>query len=66
MKNLYEYSDRLNAPLVAFNHIASPDNFPILPHWHYFLEIIHILEGEVEAVCGNYVYIMHPAYTFYI
>lgn len=60
MKNLYEYSDRLNAPLVAFNHIASPDNFPILPHWHYFLEIIHILEGEVEAVCGNYVYIMHP------
>lgn len=60
MKNLYEYSDRLNAPLVAFNHITSPDNFPILPHWHYFLEIIHILEGETEVTCGDYVYTLRP------
>lgn len=60
MKNLYEYSDRLNAPLVAFNYIASPGNFPILPHWHYFIEIIHILDGEVETTCGNYVYVLHP------
>lgn len=60
MQNLYEYSDRLNSPLVAFNYVASNDNFPVLPHWHYFFEIIHILEGEVEATCGNYVYILHP------
>ncbi|MCX4328673.1 MAG: AraC family transcriptional regulator [Lachnospiraceae bacterium] len=60
MKNLYEYSDRLNAPLVAFNYIASPVNFPVLPHWHYFIEIIHILDGEVETTCGNYVYVLHP------
>jgi len=60
MDNLYEYSDRLNAPLVAFTHIAAPGNFPILPHWHYFLEIIHMLEGEAEATCGEYVYTLRP------
>ncbi len=60
MKKLYEYSDRLDAPLAAFNHTASPGNFPVLPHWHYFIEIIHILDGEVETTCGNYVYILHP------
>ncbi|MCI8746447.1 MAG: AraC family transcriptional regulator [Lachnospiraceae bacterium] len=60
MKNLYEYSDRLNAPLTAFNHTATNENFPVLPHWHYFFEILHILEGDVEATCGNYVYILRP------
>ncbi len=60
MKNLYEYSDRLNAPLVAFNYTATNENFPVLPHWHYFFEILHILEGDVEATCGNYVYILRP------
>lgn len=60
MKKLYEYSDRLDAPLTAFNHTASSGNFPVLPHWHYFIEIIHILDGEVETTCGNYVYILHP------
>ena len=63
MKNLYEYDDRLNAPLVAFNYIASDNNFPILPHWHYFIEIIHMLDGKAEAACGNYVYTLYPGDT---
>lgn len=63
MKNLYEYSDRLNAPLVAFNYTASGNNFPILPHWHYFIEIIHMLDGKAEVSCGNYVYTLYPGDT---
>ncbi len=60
MENLYEYGDRLNSPISAFNYAASPDNFPILPHWHYFFEIIRMAEGTAEAVCGGYAYTLRP------
>ncbi len=63
MKELFEYQDRLNAPLVAFDHVACKDNFPILPHWHYFTEIIHIIKGNVEATCGDSVYSLKPGDT---
>ena len=60
MNNLYEYCDRLNSPIEAFCHVTTPDNFPILPHWHYFIEIIHILDGDAEVTCDDYVYVLHP------
>ena len=40
MQNLFEYTDGLNQPMEAFYHATQPWNFPILPHWHYFIEII--------------------------
>lgn len=60
MKNMFEYTDRLNQPMEAFLHIPAPGNFPILPHWHYFIEILYIKEGSVEATCDDAVYTMHP------
>lgn len=60
MKNHYEYSDRLNAPLEAFCHHSTPSNFPILPHWHYFIEIIYLIQGDVLASCEDHVYALHP------
>ncbi len=60
MKNMFEYTDRLNQPMEAFQHIPAPGNFPILPHWHYFIEILYIKEGSVEATCDDAVYTMHP------
>ena len=60
MKNLFEYTDRLNQPMEAFQHIPAPGNFPVLPHWHYFIEIIYMKEGSVETTCDNAVYTMHP------
>ena len=41
IKNLYEYCDGLNSPIEAFVHTSTPDNFPILPHWHYFFDLGH-------------------------
>lgn len=56
IKNLYEYCDGLNSPVEAFVHTSIPDNFPILPHWHYFFEIIHILSGNAEVTCDENIY----------
>lgn len=60
MQNLFEYTDGLNQPMEAFHHRPFPGNFPILPHWHYFIEIIHITEGAVEVTCDDAVYHMFP------
>lgn len=61
IKNLYEYCDGLNSPIEAFVHTSIPDNFPILPHWHYFFEIIHILNGNVEVICDENIYNLSPS-----
>lgn len=60
MNNLFEYTDELNHPMEAFHHIPYPGNFPVLPHWHYFIEIIYLLEGAIEATCDNAVFTLHP------
>lgn len=60
MDQYFEYSDRLNAPLEAFLHQTTPENFPILPHWHYFIEIIYLLEGHALISCDDHVYALHP------
>lgn len=60
MENLFEYTDGLNQPMEAFYHSTQPWNFPILPHWHYFIEIIYLLHGAVEATCGDSVYTLRP------
>ncbi len=60
MKNLFEHTDGLNHPIEAFLHRTCPENFPILPHWHYFIEIIHLLEGRVIATCDDSVYHLFP------
>lgn len=60
MNRFYEYSDRLGAPLEAFLHIADNTNFPILPHWHYFIELIYLIEGKLLVTCDDAVYAMQP------
>lgn len=60
MRNLFEYTDGLNHPMEAFFHITNDHNFPILPHWHYFIEIIYLTKGHIEATCDQAVYVLHP------
>ena len=47
MDRYYEYTDRLNTPIEAFTHITYDYNFPILPHWHYFIECIYLTAGNL-------------------
>ena len=51
MKPYFEYSDTLNAPYEAFIFEAEHSEiFPIRSHWHYFMEIIYL----IEDLSGNF------------
>lgn len=59
MNSLFEYSDRLNAPYECFVFNAGVENFPVHAHWHYFMEIIYIIEGTAMVNCDT------ESYTLY-
>ena len=44
MNPIFEYSDTLNNPYEAFFFDAQKNNFPVSPHWHYFMELLYILK----------------------
>lgn len=61
MKPFFEYSDTLNNPYEAFLFDAqTSDVFPILSHWHYFMEIIYMLEGNAYIEAGGEDYVLEP------
>lgn len=53
MNTLFEYSDRLSAPYECFTMGSSSEGFPVHPHWHYFMEIIYIIEGTAMMGCDE-------------
>ena len=53
MNSLFEYSDSLRSPYECFVFDALKENFPIHPHWHYFMEIIYMIEGTAEMTCDE-------------
>ena len=57
MKPVFEYNDTLNAPYEAFYFDSKEHSFPILPHWHYFIEILYMTKGNayIEVGTDNYV-----------
>ena len=34
--------------------------FPILPHWHYFVEILYMVEGKAYVEAGEENYVLEP------
>lgn len=48
MYNLFEAGNALNTPFECFVYDAGTNRFPIRPHWHYFAEMIFMLEGSAE------------------
>ena len=53
MNSLFEYSDRLNAPFECFLFDTRIHSFPIRSHWHYFVEILYMLEGTAIINCDD-------------
>lgn len=53
MKYLFEYSDKLNQPVEVFEFNTEHNSFPIRPHWHYFCEILYMLEGTALISCDD-------------
>ena len=59
MNSLFEYSDRLNAPYECFIFEAGEQNIPVHAHWHYFMEIIYMIEGTATANCDSESYVLN-------
>lgn len=59
MHYLFEESDVLRTPIECFYFDTEKDKFPIKPHWHYFAEIIYIIEGCADMCCGGERYIVN-------
>lgn len=60
MHYLFEKSDVLNTPIECFVFDTAKEIFPVRPHWHYFCEIIYLLEGTAEMHCDKTSYLMNP------
>lgn len=60
MQYLFEYSDTLNSPYEAFLYDAGRREFPIRPHWHYFMELMYMREGVGLVECNGASYVLRP------
>lgn len=60
MAEVYEYSDRLNSPVEAFYCSSKNMKLPVAAHWHYFVEMLYLLEGSVTVVCNGVPYKLTP------
>ena len=58
MHYLFEESDYLNTPVECFYYSAADEDFPVRPHWHYFMEIIYVMKGTAEMYDGDNCYAM--------
>jgi len=58
MHFLFEKSDALNTPIECFVFNANNESFPVRPHWHYFYEIIYMLEGTAQINCNESSYFL--------
>ena len=53
MNNLYEYIDPIASPYEAFLFDSTRDSLPIPAHWHYYVELLYVLKGEIEVSHRN-------------
>lgn len=60
MHYLYEYGDILNSPYECFIFDTAIHSFPIRQHWHYYMEILFMLNGTALVSCKDTEYILHP------
>lgn len=53
MNTLYEYIDPIISPYEAFCTDSDRGGLPVPAHWHYYAEILYILEGTVRFTIDN-------------
>lgn len=46
-KAYFEYNDSTENPFYTFIDDTSSDGFSVDPHWHYYMELLYILEGSI-------------------
>ena len=65
MNYLFEEINVLTSPYEAFLCDTRHGGFPIKAHWHYYMEIIYMLEGTAIINCNNNEYVLEPGDLIY-
>ena len=60
MHNLFEPGDILNSPYEAFLFDTCKMDFPIRPHWHYYMEILLMVKGTAVVESDEKKYLLKP------
>ena len=60
MNTLFEYTDRLKKPYECFIFDTALYGLPVHPHWHYFMEIIYMIEGTAIMNCDEESHVALP------
>lgn len=58
MNNLFEYGDIINQPIECFYFNSETETYPVHSHWHYYMEIIYMLEGNAQMFSDNTEYLI--------
>lgn len=58
MSSLFEKQDSLNSPIETFIFDTHKREFPVKQHWHYFAEMLYIIEGKASVNCDGRNYIV--------
>ncbi|MBO5303647.1 MAG: helix-turn-helix transcriptional regulator [Lachnospiraceae bacterium] len=66
MNSLFEYGDILNSPVEAFLFDTDKHTFPVEAHWHYYIEILYMIEGTAHVTCNQENYILHPGEMIFL
>lgn len=56
MQYIFESPNGLNLPFECFCYEADKQVFPVTPHWHYFMEILYIVEGNPQVIADEKTY----------
>lgn len=56
MFDLFEKSDVLNRPIECFEYKDRGNNFPVKPHWHYYMELLYVTSGTSIITCSENIY----------
>ncbi len=67
MSNLFEYGDMINKPIECFYFNSEEEVYPVRSHWHFYIEIIYMLEGTAQMYSDNREYVAgkHDMILFY-
>ncbi len=60
MNHLFEYGDIINNPIECFYFDSAQNGFPVRAHWHYYMEIIYMIDGVATIMADNETYLVSP------
>lgn len=53
MNNLFEYGDIINQPIECFYFDSLQQTYPVRSHWHFYMELLFMLEGTAQISVDN-------------